>query len=70
MAVTFFAVQDGKKIEQRMKDLTAKGKAVEVQVTPTTVKRERFGGIKGTVTDVSAFPITKEGAAVSVGQRR
>lgn len=67
VAVTFFAVQDGKKIEQRMKDLTAKGKAVEVQVTPTTVKRERFGGIKGTVTDVSAFPITKEGVAVSVG---
>ncbi|MEQ9481942.1 NHLP bacteriocin system secretion protein [Coleofasciculus sp. F4-SAH-05] len=67
VAVTFFAVQDGKKIEQRMKDLKAKGKAVEVQVTPTTVKRERFGGIKGTVTDVSAFPITKEGVALSVG---
>ncbi|MFP5270972.1 NHLP bacteriocin system secretion protein [Coleofasciculus sp.] len=67
VAVTFFAVQDGKKIEQRMKDLKAKGKTVEVQVTPTTVKRERFGGIKGTVTDVSAFPITKEGVAVSVG---
>ncbi|MEQ9549592.1 MAG: NHLP bacteriocin system secretion protein [Coleofasciculus sp. G3-WIS-01] len=67
VAVTFFAVQDGKKIEQRMKDLKALGKTVEVQVTPTTVKRERFGGIKGTVTDVSAFPITKEGVAVSVG---
>ncbi|MEQ9356174.1 NHLP bacteriocin system secretion protein [Coleofasciculus chthonoplastes] len=67
VAVTFFAVQDGKKIEQRMKDLKALGKAVEVQVTPTTVKRERFGGIKGTVTDVSAFPITKEGVALSVG---
>lgn len=67
VAVTFFAVQDGKKIEQRMKDFQAKGRAVEVQVTPTTVKRERFGGIKGTVTDVSAFPITKEGVALSVG---
>ncbi|HEY9710261.1 MAG TPA: NHLP bacteriocin system secretion protein, partial [Oculatellaceae cyanobacterium] len=67
VAVTYFAVQDGKKIEQRMKDLKAKGKAVEVQVTPTTVKRERFGGIKGTVINVSAFPITKEGAALRVG---
>ncbi len=67
VAVTYFAVQDGKKIEQRMKDLKEKGKAVEVQVTPTTVKRERFGGIKGTVTSVSVFPITKEGAALSVG---
>ncbi|HEY9796409.1 MAG TPA: NHLP bacteriocin system secretion protein [Leptolyngbyaceae cyanobacterium] len=67
LAVTYFAVQDGKKIEQRMKDLKEKGKAVEVQVTPTTVKRERFGGIKGTVTSVSVFPITKEGAALSVG---
>jgi len=67
VAVTYFAVQDGKKIEQRMKDLKEKDKAVEVQVTPTTVKRERFGGIKGTVTSVSVFPITKEGAALSVG---
>jgi HlyD family secretion protein len=67
VAVTYFAVQDGKKIEQRLKDLKEKGKAVEVQVTPTTVKRERFGGIKGTVTSVSVFPITKEGAALSVG---
>lgn len=67
VAVTFFAVQDGKKIEQKLKDLKAKGKAVEVQVTPTTVKRERFGGIKGTVSHVSPFPITKEGAVLSVG---
>jgi HlyD family secretion protein len=67
VAVTYFAVQDGKKIEQRMKELKEKGKAVEVQVTPTTVKRERFGGIKGTVTSASAFPITKEAAALSVG---
>jgi HlyD family secretion protein len=67
VAVTFFPVQDGKKIEQKLKDLKAKGKAVEVQVTPTTVKRERFGGIKGTVTNVSPFPITKEGAVLGVG---
>lgn len=67
VAVTFFPVHDGKKIEQRMKALKEKGKAVEVQVTPTTVKRERFGGIKGTVTNVSPFPITKEGAALKMG---
>lgn len=67
VAVTFFPVHDGKKIEQRMKALKEKGKAVEVQVTPTIVKRERFGGIKGTVTNVSPFPITKEGAALKMG---
>jgi HlyD family secretion protein len=40
---------------------------MEVQVTPTTVKREEFGGIKGKVVKVSSFPITKEGAASLVG---
>lgn len=67
VAVTYFAVQDGKKIEQQMKELKEKGKAVEIQITPTTVKRERFGGIKGSVTRVTTFPITKEAAALNVG---
>lgn len=67
VAVTYFAVQDGKKIEQQMKELKEKGKAVEIQITPTTVKRERFGGIKGSVTRVTTFPITREAAALNVG---
>ncbi|WP_375512526.1 NHLP bacteriocin system secretion protein [uncultured Nostoc sp.] len=57
VSVAFFPVGDGKQIQPGMKS----------QVTPTTVKRERFGGIQGTVTDVSAFPVTKESALSVVG---
>jgi len=31
------------------------------------VQRERFGGIRGTVTSVSAIPVTTEGAASTLG---
>jgi HlyD family secretion protein len=57
VSISFFPVAEGKKIREGM----------EVQVTPTTVKREEFGGIKGKVVKVSSFPITKEGAASLVG---
>ncbi|MBD2410973.1 NHLP bacteriocin system secretion protein [Nostoc calcicola FACHB-389] len=57
MGLTFFSVGDGKKIHEGMK----------VQITPSTVERERFGGIVGTVTHVSAFPVTKEGALNAIG---
>ncbi|WP_445634088.1 NHLP bacteriocin system secretion protein [Nostoc sp. DSM 114161] len=57
MGLTFFSVGDGKKIHEGMK----------VQITPSTVERERFGGIVGTVTHVSAFPATKEGALNAIG---
>lgn len=57
MSVAFFPVSEGKKIQ----------KGMQLQITPSTVKRERFGGIVGTVTSVSAFPITQEGAASVVG---
>ncbi|WP_193199326.1 NHLP bacteriocin system secretion protein [Nostoc sp. MG11] len=57
MSVAFFPVGDGKKIQPGMK----------LQITPSTVQRERFGGIVGLVTDVSAFPVTKEGALNVVG---
>lgn len=40
---------------------------MKLQITPSTVKRERFGGIVGTITKISAFPITKEGASNLVG---
>jgi len=57
VSVTYFAVQDGKRIKPGM----------PVQVTPSTVKRERFGGITGAVTSVSALPATPQGALVLIG---
>ncbi|MBD2774059.1 NHLP bacteriocin system secretion protein [Iningainema tapete] len=57
VGITYFPVKDGKKIQRLM----------TIQITPQTVKRERFGGIVGTVTGVSSFPITKEAAAKLVG---
>lgn len=56
-AIAFIPVNDGKKLQKGMK----------LQITPSTVERERFGGIVGTVSDVSSFPITKAGAAQVVG---
>jgi HlyD family secretion protein len=56
-SVAFFPVSEGKKIQDGM----------ELQVTPSTVKRERFGGILAKVSHVSAFPVTQEGAANVVG---
>jgi HlyD family secretion protein len=57
VGVAFFPVSEGKKIQ----------KGMELQVTPSTVKRERFGGILAKVTSISAFPVTKEGASSVVG---
>ncbi|MGH7998945.1 MAG: NHLP bacteriocin system secretion protein [Brasilonema sp.] len=57
LSIAFLPVSEGKKVKKDMK----------LQITPSTVKRERFGGIVGTVTKVSAFPITKEGASNLVG---
>jgi HlyD family secretion protein len=57
VAITYFPVADGKKIRPDM----------EIQVTPQTVKRERFGGIVGKVSTVSAFPVTQEGTINLLG---
>ncbi len=57
MSVTYFAVRDGKKIHPGMKIL----------ITPDTVKRTRFGGIVGTITNISPFPVTTEGATSMIG---
>ncbi|MBW4428466.1 MAG: NHLP bacteriocin system secretion protein [Nostoc desertorum CM1-VF14] len=57
VGVTYFPVAEGKKIQPGM----------TIQITPQTVKRERFGGIVGNVTNISRFPITKEAAASEVG---
>lgn len=57
IGITYFSVEDGKKIQP---DMT-------IQITPQTVKRERFGGIVGNITKVSPFPISKEAAAKVIG---
>ncbi|MCU0535079.1 MAG: NHLP bacteriocin system secretion protein [Hydrococcus sp. Prado102] len=57
VSVTYFSVKDGKKVQPDMM----------VQITPQTVQRERFGGIIGTVSNVSQFPVTKEAATKLVG---
>jgi HlyD family secretion protein len=57
--VTYFPVQDGKRIKPGM----------PVQVTPSTVKRERFGGIIGSVSSVSSLPATPEAALVLIGNQ-
>ncbi len=57
VGVTYFSIADGKQLKPGM----------AIQVTPSTVKRERFGGIIGSVTTVSPFPVTAQGAAVLVG---
>ena len=55
--IIYFALKDGKQLKPGM----------EVQITPDTVKRERFGGILGTVESVSAFPVTMQGAVATIG---
>ncbi len=57
VGIIYFPVGEGKKIQSGM----------TIQITPQTVKRERFGGIVGTITTVSPFPITREAAASVVG---
>ncbi|MEM6753005.1 MAG: NHLP bacteriocin system secretion protein [Cyanobacteria bacterium P01_C01_bin.38] len=55
--LVYFDDKEGKKIEPGM----------EVQVTPSTVKREEYGGILGKVTEVSPFPVTTQNIANVVG---
>ncbi|MEM7061830.1 MAG: NHLP bacteriocin system secretion protein [Cyanobacteria bacterium P01_B01_bin.77] len=55
--VIYVAVAQGKRIRPGM----------EIMVTPDTVKRERFGSIRGTVTAVSPLPVSRAGAIAAVG---
>lgn len=57
VSLTFFADKDGKQIQPGM----------FAQVTPSFVKRERFGGIVGKVTDVSPYPVTSQNITTLVG---
>ena len=59
MSVAYFADKDGKKIKPGM----------SVQITPSIVKRERYGGILGTVTEVSPFAVTTQNIGVVVGNK-
>ena len=59
MSVNYFAVADGKKIQPGMK----------VLITPDPVKRTRYGGIVGKITEVSPFAVTSETATSVVGNR-
>lgn len=60
--ITFLPVEEGKKLDEAMVK-----RGVKVQITPTTVKREEYGGIWGEVTKVSQASITQEGAVHLVG---
>ena len=42
---------------------------MEVLVSPSTVQREEYGSLKGTVESVSAFPVSQEGM-IAVLQNR
>ena len=55
----YFSVKDGKKIKPNM----------TIQVTPSTVKRERYGSIVGKVVSVSSFPVSREAAMNIVGSK-
>jgi HlyD family secretion protein len=55
--LAYFPIAAGKRIEVGM----------EVQVTPTTLQRERYGSIVGVVKRVSAFPISPEAVGTIVG---
>jgi len=55
----YFSVKDGKKIKPGM----------TIQVTPSTVKRERYGSIVGKVVRVSSFPVSQEAAMNIVGSK-
>jgi len=57
VGVSYFPIKAGKKIHPGM----------VIHVTPDTVERERFGSMLGTVTAVSAFPVTREGIASLIG---
>jgi HlyD family secretion protein len=57
VSVSFFPVGDGKQIAPGM----------QIQVTPESVERQRYGGIWGKVEAVSERPVSKESAEVLVG---
>ncbi len=59
IAIAYFPVKDGKKIKSGMK----------TRITPSTIKRERFGSIIGEVISVSPAPRSTDSIASIVGNR-
>ncbi|MDZ8106270.1 MAG: NHLP bacteriocin system secretion protein [Nostoc sp. DedQUE12a] len=59
MSLVYFANKDGKQIKPGM----------AVQVTPSFAKREREGGIVGTVANISSFPVTTQDITAIVGNK-
>uniref|UniRef100_B8HM13 Secretion protein HlyD n=1 Tax=Cyanothece sp. (strain PCC 7425 / ATCC 29141) TaxID=395961 RepID=B8HM13_CYAP4 len=57
-SLAYFSDADGKKIKPGM----------TVQVTPSLIKREQFGGILGSVASVSPFPVSSQQVSSTVGQ--
>lgn len=57
LGVMYFEVRDGNQVKPGM----------QVQLTPDTVKRERYGGIVGMVKSVSPYPVTSARAASTIG---
>jgi HlyD family secretion protein len=59
MSVIYFADKDGQQVKPGM----------EVQITPSLVKRERFGGILGKVSEVTPFPVTGQDMSNIIGNQ-
>ncbi len=59
VAVAYFPVKDGKKITAGM----------PTRVTPTTIKKERYGSIVGNITQVSTIPRSTDSIAATVGNK-
>lgn len=57
--ISYFTPGDGKQIKSGMK----------MQVTPSIVKREDYGGIISYVNQIVSFPITEEKATIDVGSQ-
>lgn len=57
LGITYFPIAEGKKIKPGM----------SLNITPQTVKQQRFGGILGKIVSVSSYPISKEAAISEIG---
>lgn len=55
--LVYFPVATGKRLNAQM----------PASVTPATVKRERFGGIRGKILRISPYPVTMESATAAIG---
>jgi HlyD family secretion protein len=55
--IVFLPVSENKKIKV----------GTPLQITPSTVKREEYGGIEAKITKVSQFPVTQQGVASIIG---